>query len=178
MSTVLIKKLRTPMIQNKIKIELPPFDNNSRYLIYGIGNDCRQDDGLGIKFIEKLEFSPLPSNIILKNNFQLNIEDALEVSQFDYVFFVDASEPSQSSTPYFTSLIQPSLDIQFSTHNLSIESVLALSQDIYNKSPKAFLIGIYGKEWEIFDQLSPCASDNLIITLDHFYAWLRQSSRL
>ena len=64
-------------------------------LIYGYGNPGREDDGLGIELVNKLEGWAAEnqlSDIEFDNNYQLNIEDAEVISQKDLVIFADASE--------------------------------------------------------------------------------------
>ena len=58
-------------------------------LIIGIGNNTRQDDGLGWKFLAMLEEDVFSAdNLICK--YQLMVEDAELISGLDAVFFVDA----------------------------------------------------------------------------------------
>ncbi len=66
-----------------------------RILIYGYGNPGRQDDGLGIRLVERLEeWSVLNGldGVSFENNYQLNIEDAEAISDQELVIFADASE--------------------------------------------------------------------------------------
>ena len=63
----------------------------TKTLIYGIGNLARQDDGLGIRLIERLETAGPPEGMSLESNYQLNAEDALLIAPYDVVIFVDAA---------------------------------------------------------------------------------------
>jgi len=49
----------------------------------------------------------------------------------------------------------------FTTHEIAPESILHLCQDLYQKSPKAFLLLVEGKEWSLEIGLSPTASTHL-----------------
>lgn len=133
-------------------------------LIYGIGNVGRQDDGLGIRLIENLEDVELPDNIDLQSNYQLNIEDALEISNYDVVLFIDASKLANARAPFEISEIYPSIEIAFSTHAMTMQAILGLADQLYGKRPKAFLFTIPGYYWEIKDQLSEQATCNLKLT--------------
>lgn len=150
-------------------------------LFYGIGNVGRQDDGLGIRFIESLEalidetsrtggVSPEKQerlqSISLRSNYQLNVEDALDIAKFETVVFVDATaEELPASTPFQWRSVEPSSDIAFSTHAMSMESILALTEQFYHKKPRAFLLAIPGFQWDIDDQLSPSAQTRLDLAL-------------
>ena len=62
--------------------------NNRNILFYGYGNPGRQDDALGISFVDEMEKwvkSQKLENIDFDTNYQLNIEDAEKISQYDLV---------------------------------------------------------------------------------------------
>ena len=66
-----------------------------RILIFGYGNPGRQDDGLGVAIAERIEGwarQVSQTNIEVDSNYQLNIEDASNISEHDIVYFVDASK--------------------------------------------------------------------------------------
>ncbi|MCX6985726.1 MAG: hydrogenase maturation protease [Lentisphaerae bacterium] len=136
--------------------------NSSRILIYGIGNPSRQDDALGIVFVEKLqEWADREKleNISFDSNYQLNIEDAYDVSEKDVLVFVDASvEPIDG---FFFRQIFPGDSISISTHSMSPESVLSLSEELYGKKPSAFLLTIKGFSWELDASMTDKAVKNL-----------------
>ena len=61
-----------------------------RVLIYGYGNPGRQDDGLGIeltKMIQNWIDEHKLECMTTENNYQLNIEDAELMSEWDIVCF-------------------------------------------------------------------------------------------
>lgn len=130
-------------------------------LIYGIGNPSRQDDGLGIRLIEKLEALELPAGVQLEANYQLNVEDALFLSQYDSVLFVDATGETLEDVPYKLYPVEPCQEISFSTHAMSFGSVLGLCDKLYHKFPNAYVLAIAGHEWNICDGLSEKAAENL-----------------
>lgn len=136
--------------------------NSSRILIYGIGNPSRQDDALGIVFVEKLQEwvdREKLENISFDSNYQLNIEDAYDVSEKDVVVFVDASvEPIDG---FFFRQIFPGDSISISTHSMSPESVLSLSEELYGRKPSAFLLTIKGFSWELDAAMTDKARKNL-----------------
>ena len=91
--------------------------------------------------------------------YQLNIEDAIDVASHDAVWFVDATKVGAS--PYALVNLSPAFDLDFTSHLVRPEVVLALAQHYYGKSPRAYLLGIRGYEFEFIEQLTEGASDNM-----------------
>jgi len=129
---------------------------NSIY-VCGFGNPGRQDDGLGPAIVNRLEDENI-KGIATDSNYQLNIEDADNISGSDIVIFVDAS--IEAEEPFSFKKIEPSAEITFTTHSMSPESVVALCIDIYGKSPEAYVLAIRGYEWEFSEGFSLKAMNN------------------
>ena len=138
-------------------------DVPERILIYAYGNPGRQDDGLGNRFVEELEKwvrDNQISGIEFESNYQLNIEDAANISDKDIVIFADASEEEIEDIHF--SAIEPSEGkSEFTTHAASPSFVLALCIQLYNKHPKTFLLQIRGYEWGFKEGLTEKAEKNL-----------------
>ena len=131
--------------------------DKNRIIIYGFGNPGRQDDGLGPAIISKLE-SEQVSGINTDSNYQLNVEDALEISGFKIAIFVDASVSVEEPFAFYE--IVPSSEITFTTHSMSPQSVLALCNDLYHTKVKAFILEVRGYGWEFEDGLTQEAEKN------------------
>jgi len=126
-----------------------------KILFYGYGNPGRQDDALGIRFIERMETWVKKNgckNIFFDSNYQLNIEDADTISNYDIVYFVDASmEPIKNFE--ISEVEHSKAKIEFTMHAISPGVVLDLCQQIYKKVPQTYLIHIKGFEWDLeFDK--------------------------
>lgn len=140
-------------------------ENKKKILFYGYGNPGRQDDALGISFVDEIENwvnAKQITNIDFESNYQLNIEDAEKISNYDLVIFADASlEPIENFA--FTEVEPNDAQVEFTMHAVSVSFVVDLCQKIYGKGPKAFLIHIKGYEWDLnFDRgLSEKAKENL-----------------
>ena len=135
-----------------------------KILIYGYGNPGRQDDGLGPKLIELFEAEKKENNdfqvVDLDSNYQLNIEDADNIKDYDLIIFADASKTCNE--PFEMNEIYPSKEIQFTTHSISPQSVLAICDDIHHKQPKTYLLEMRGYEWEmLIESMSGKAEQNL-----------------
>ncbi len=126
-------------------------DRDLKILFYGYGNPGRQDDALGIRFIELMQTwveKKGYKNIFFDSNYQLNIEDADTISGHDIVFFVDASM-DQLEGFNISEVEFSNAQVEFTMHAISPGVVLSLCKQIYNKVPQTYLIHIKGYEWEL-----------------------------
>jgi len=115
-------------------------------LVLGIGNNGRQDDGLGWLFLDFLKEQD--STIDLEYKYQLQIEDAELISNYDKVIFVDATKEI-TEDGFYLKPCYPSEKYSFSSHALAPETILYLSNTLYNQHPEASILGIQGYEWEL-----------------------------
>jgi hydrogenase maturation protease len=129
-----------------------------RVLVLGYGNPGRQDDGLGPAAVAQIESLGWP-NLTAFDNYQLNIEDAMDVADHDVVWFVDAAKDGPS--PYAVRELSPAPSIEFTSHLMRPEAILAIARQCYGATPRAFLLAIRGFEFEFIEALTPGATDNL-----------------
>jgi hydrogenase maturation protease len=128
-------------------------------LLIAIGNDARQDDGLGWAFATELEKNGrFPGEITRR--YQLQVEDADLITGFQHVLFVDATKEILNQGFAFTPL-RPSLQFAFSTHALAPDAILALAEQVYGTHPQAWLMAISGVSWDLEFGLSQTAHNNL-----------------
>ncbi len=120
--------------------------DSEKIIIFGIGNNGRQDDGLGWKFLDFLEEQN--SNIDLEYRYQLQIEDAELITNFTKVVFVDATKEKIPEGFYLKQCL-PSEKYSFSTHALNPETIIYLSKKLYNHTPDASIFAIQGYDWEL-----------------------------
>jgi hydrogenase maturation protease len=137
-------------------------------LLIGIGNPGRQDDGLGPALVERLAGSRPPERSVVQTSggtveafwvYQLNIEDAYLLRDYEVVVFADAC--LEGDGPAAMGLISPAAAIAFTTHEMSPASVLALGEELYGETPLAFLLTIRGYAWEMEEGLTAEAAQNL-----------------
>jgi hydrogenase maturation protease len=123
----------------------------SKVLIIGYGNTLRGDDAAGVKAAELIaQRHPEFEYIYLH---QLVPELAEQIGDYDIVFFIDAQK---DITQPSARLVVPSVGTdQPRTHFISPESLLALSQQLYQRMPsKSYVIGIPASEFEFSEELS------------------------
>jgi hydrogenase maturation protease len=133
-------------------------------LIYGYGNPGRQDDGLGARFTELceewLKHEKL-TDISVDCNYQLNIEDAEIISDYERVIFVDASVVEEVETFKLEKIEPDNSSIEFSMHAVSVGFVLDLCQKIYHRFPETWVLHIKAYEFDFIEELTPGAQSNM-----------------
>lgn len=138
--------------------------------VYGIGNDSRSDDGLGWAFLKRLE-SEIP-NLDVFYRYQLMVEDADEIQNYDHVVFVDAYA-GKLKDGYELKNCRMSKIGSFSTHGIHPGELLKIGYDIFNFSPKAWLFMIAGDEWGFSSNLSKTGQKNLDDAIVFFKKWIK-----
>jgi hydrogenase maturation protease len=131
-------------------------------LIYGYGNPGREDDGLGIELVRRLENWSEESGlqgIDFDTNYQLNIEDAEIISGKDVVVFVDAS--TEEIDDFILTKVTADSEATFTTHAASPGYILKLCNELLGKFPEVFLLHIKGYQWEFRECISEKAEINL-----------------
>lgn len=133
-----------------------------KILIYGYGNPGRQDDGLGILLAEEIEkwasgqgFSTVHTD----SNYQLNIEDAAEISGYELVVFADASREDISD--FLFDELKPSATVEFTMHAVAPSFILYMCNHMFEYAPEAYLLHIRGYEWEFMAGVTEKAKMNL-----------------
>ena len=137
-----------------------------KYILFGIGNSGRQDDGLGWAFLDLLNKNEF-EKASFEYKYQLQIEDAELICNYNIVIFVDASK-NELINGYKFYTCKPSNKHSFSTHALLPETILYLSEHLYDHKPKAYILEIQGYEWELKSGLTKTASENLNKAVEFF----------
>jgi hydrogenase maturation protease len=121
-------------------------------VILGWGNPSRGDDGLGPAMMRRveawLEQHSQAGNIDLVEDFQLQIEHALDLVGRDMALFIDAS--ASCAAPFTFTRLSPDRDSSFTTHELSPESVLHVYKQVHNNPPPpCFLLSLRGESFAL-----------------------------
>lgn len=135
-------------------------------LIYGYGNEGREDDALGTRLVEELaswvEKEQL-THISLEKNFQLNEQDAELISLYDMAIFVDATS---EAIPHFSfKPVTASFDHPTAKGKTLPAYVLAMCQQLFGKYPEVYALHLKGYEWEMKETLTGPADVNLQMAL-------------
>lgn len=143
----------------------------SKVLLFGIGNCGRADDGLGWAFLDRME-SHLPDNYVYEYRYQLQIEDADLASQYDMIVFIDAHKDNLEDGFQWERCF-PKATNSFTTHELDPATVLYLTESIYDKNPKAYILAITGEKYGLSIGLSIAAEQNLSMAMRFFAKKIR-----
>jgi hydrogenase maturation protease len=136
--------------------------SQTRILVLGYGNPGRQDDGLGPAVSVGIDQLGLP-NLTAFDNYQLTIEDAMDVAAHDIVWFVDATKAGPA--PYAVHDLSPAPSIEFTSHIVRPEAILAIARQYFGGSPQAYLLAVRGYEFEFVEALTEGATENLAMAL-------------
>lgn len=139
-----------------------------KILVFGIGNPGRQDDGVGPFISEELErrwadtLALLPADSDLQvdfdSNYQLMVEDALTISEYDSVYFVDATHAEVDS--FRIGSVAPSDHVAFSTHSMDPGGIVAFTKQLYHASPDVSLVEVGVESWDIAEPMTETARAN------------------
>ena len=140
-----------------------PSTNPPRIIILGCGNPSRGDDAIGPALLERVmrHISLHPEiPVAAVEDFQLQVEHALDLEDRDLALFVDAA--ASGPDPYALTRILPLADSSFTTHAISPQAVLHAFRALGNREPPpSFVLGVRGHSFELGDDLSPEARNNL-----------------
>jgi hydrogenase maturation protease len=123
----------------------------SNVFVIGYGNTLRGDDAAGVHAVELI--AKQHPEIICVCLHQLVPELSEQIAEYDIVFFVDAQK---DITQPYARLVEPSVEVdQMRTHFITPESLLALSQQLYQHIPtKTYVVGIPASQFEFSEELS------------------------
>jgi hydrogenase maturation protease len=141
-------------------------------LVFGWGNRSRGDDALGPLCMDGLRATHVPlSRVELLDDYQLQIEHALDLVGRTRVLFVDASAGCR--TPFEVTSLQAQRDASLTTHALSPQALLQVFIDLRGEPvPPATLLAIRGEAFELGAPLSATACANLQPALAWCRRWL------
>ena len=126
-------------------------------VVFAVGNPSRGDDAIGPVIcgrLEKwLENEGLADQVELIEDFQLNIEHALDLQGRELALFIDAGE--KTPAPFVFERIFPSTAVAHTTHELPPEAVLQVyRQTEGSEPPPAFVLCVRGECFELGEGLS------------------------
>lgn len=128
-------------------------------LVLAVGNPSRGDDALGPMLAERLEAATLPGVEVI-TEFQLQVENALDLEQRERVIFVDAGVGTDG--PFELREATPEADFLHTSHALSPEAVLATYVRIKGEAPPlATILCVRGESFELGEGLSRDAAAHL-----------------
>jgi hydrogenase maturation protease len=136
-------------------------------LVIGYGNTLRGDDCIGYQVAETVAEWQLPQVRSIAIH-QLLPELAADLAEVEIVVFVDAVVAIDSPTPDIT--ITPIFaggDENFSTHIITPQLLLGITQKLYGATPIAYLLTIPAIDFTLGANLSSIACRGKELALDY-----------
>ena len=134
-------------------------------LVIAVGNPSRGDDALGPELAARLEAAALPGVEVI-SEFQLQVENALDLVGRERVVFVDAG--TGTPAPFDLHRAGPAAEFLHTSHAISPEAVLATYEKVTGSAaPESWVLCVRGESFELGEALTPAAAGHLEA------AWLR-----
>lgn len=135
---------------------LPPL------LVLAVGNRSRGDDALGPALLDRLRAGGIGlegSEVELLEDFQLQVEHALDLDGRRAVLFVDALAAGSTPAGAEPALkaLEPREGARLWTHALLPEALLQVARSLGRSVPPAALLAIPGRDFGLGEGLSPPA---------------------
>ena len=147
-------------------------------LVFGWGNLSRGDDALGPLFIDQVRDTwAVDRGVECLEDYQLQIEHALDLGGRQRVLFVDAS--LTCNAPFEVTPLRAMQDASFTTHAMSPQALLQVFQQLRGEAPPpCTLLAIRGDSFELGEPPSAEALSNLAAALAWAHAWLDEPQTL
>lgn len=145
-------------------------------LIFAVGNESRGDDALGPLILReigcRLETGELPDRYELIEDFQLQVEHALDMAGRQAVLFIDAGH--HTPPPYCFYRAQPQ-SIAPSSHALLPEALLTVCVQVLQQAPPpSYVLCVSGESFELGEGLSSAAQSHMAVALEFLDKLLAQ----
>jgi hydrogenase maturation protease len=148
-------------------------------VVFAVGNPSRGDDAIGPECCSRLEKwlenEILSDQFELIEDFQLQIEHALDLQGRQLALFIDAG--ANTPAPYTFQRIAPATGTAFTTHELPPEAVLQVYRQTEGEEPPpAFVLCVRGEAFGLGEPLSSAASRHLDAAFELLTGLCRQPS--
>jgi hydrogenase maturation protease len=143
-------------------------------LTFGWGNASRGDDALGPLCIERLRAAlAAGAQVEFLDDYQLQVEHALDLKDRCAVLFVDASLSCRA--PFEATSLQAARDPSFTSHALSPQALMQVFRDVQGEEPPpCTLLAIRGERFELGEPPSASGLAHLDAALQWARRWLAE----
>ncbi len=130
-----------------------------RVVVLGWGNASRGDDGLGPLLLARVEALGRP-NVRTIEDFQLQLEHALDLDGADLALFLDAGKGTPAPFAFYET--HPRLGLTHTSHAMAPEAVLDVYTRVLGRAPPpAFVLAIRGEDFELGTEIGDVAAERL-----------------
>ncbi|MFA5825668.1 MAG: hydrogenase maturation protease [Gallionellaceae bacterium] len=138
-------------------------------LIFAIGNESRGDDALGPLLLRELDAwlkaNGLSDQFELLEDFQLQVEHAMDMQGRQLVLFIDAGMDTRAPFDFYRA--QTSDTPVLYSHALAPEALLKVYAQFYQESPPdVFILCVCGERFELGDDVSLQAVKRLALAFE------------
>jgi hydrogenase maturation protease len=137
----------------------------SNFLVVGYGNTLRSDDAVG-QVVARTLLDCHFSNVKVLALHQLAPELTDDLAKVDIIYFIDACMDASLEHPRVTE-IQLSHSTVNVSHFSSPQELLALTKQLYNCEPRAYLIEMPAESFELNERLSAKAQKGVGEVLEY-----------
>lgn len=139
-------------------------------LVIAVGNPSRGDDAIGPELAARLDAASLPGVEVI-SEFQLQVENALDLVGRERVIFVDAG--TDTPEPFELKRVDAAAEFLHTSHALSPEAVLATYRRVTGEEPpEAWLLCVRGESFELGEGLSAVAALRTESALSELRRWV------
>jgi hydrogenase maturation protease len=150
--------------------------DSAEALVIGYGNTLRRDDGAGPWVAAEIE-SRAWSGVRTMAVHQLAPEVAAELAAVRRVIFVDA-RVGPKSPPVEARRVEPRDVLPGLTHTSEPAALLQLAQDLYGRTPEAWLVTIAGEDFGVGEGMTEATLRHARSAVGWIERLLRQSDRI
>lgn len=148
-------------------------------VVFAVGNPSRGDDAIGPiicgRLAKWLENQGLAKRVDLIEDFQLNIEHALDLQGRELALFIDAG--ANTPAPFIFSRIHPSTATGHTTHALAPQAVLQVYRQMEGtEPPPAFVLCVRGEKFELGEPLTVTAETHAVATFERLMGLCREAT--
>lgn len=128
-------------------------------LVLAVGNPSRGDDAIGPALAARIEAASL-AGVEVITEFQLQVENALDLVGRERVIFVDAG--TGTTPPFEFKRVAAASEFLHTSHALSPEAVLATYRRVTGaEPPQAWLLCVRGESFELGEEFSAAAREHV-----------------
>ena len=150
-------------------------------VVFAVGNPSRGDDAIGPvicgRLAKWLANENLADQVDLIEDFQLNIEHALDLQGRELALFIDAGQ--NTPAPFIFAQIYPSTATGHTTHALPPEAVLQVYRQMEGKEPPpSFVLCVRGERFELGEQLTETAETHAAEAFERLTRLCREATEI
>lgn len=161
------------------------YKSHPSILVIGIGNTLRGDDAIGPLAAERIAGRNRSDRLRVITQQGLVPELAADLAEVDAVLFLDASYDPQPNRVELRPVLPPRMETSGAgrdgsaiSHRLTPTNLLAMTQTLFGRSPRAACATVHVTRFELSDAtLSPAALELLDELVEAAEAWLQAATQ-